>query len=128
MLCATIPQDFVEVLKCFLLLIARIGPDLWAAEDTEYPHVVFSSIKQNPRYLAVLQALSVVDRKEWSLNWFEAYLNSIGHLPVVKDVLPDMVQFLCEELQHERFKIIRPAAMTIAARVSVASQLALVYP
>lgn len=79
--------------------------------------MVFSSIKQNPRYLEVLQALTVAQRTDWSLNWLETYLKSVGHLPVLKDVLPAMMQFLCEELQHERFQDVRPAAMTIAARV-----------
>lgn len=79
--------------------------------------MVFSSIKQNPRYLENLQALTAAQQKDWSLSWLEAYLKAVGHLPILKDVLAVMIQFLCEELQHERFQDLRPAAMTIAARV-----------
>ncbi|TFY69567.1 hypothetical protein EVJ58_g358 [Rhodofomes roseus] len=94
-----------------------IGPGVWDGEGTEYPQVVFSSIKDNVRYLDTLQNLADVRKENWLLSWVETYLKTIGNLPICKDVLPLIIHFLCEELQHQRFQGIRPAAMSIAARI-----------
>lgn len=110
--------DFVDVLKSFLLVLSRIGPAMWEDEGPEYPQVVFNSIKDNPCYVQTLQELPSARKDNWLLSWTETYLNTIGNLPVVKDVLPVLVHFLCEELQHERFQGVRPAAMSIASKAS----------
>ena len=107
----------MDVLKAFLLVLSRIGPELCEGEGPEYPQVVFSSIKDNVRYLEILQNLADARKDNWLLNWFEAYLKSIGSLPICKDVLPLIIHFFREELQHPRFQGVRPAAISIAARV-----------
>lgn len=95
-----------------------MGPDVWQDEGPEYAHVVFNSIKDNTRYADMLCNIpSPVAKDDWQLKWIEVYANTIGKLPVFKDILPSVLQFLCEELQHVRFKAVRPNAMSIASRV-----------
>ncbi|KZT73806.1 hypothetical protein DAEQUDRAFT_355275 [Daedalea quercina L-15889] len=113
-------SNFMDVLKAFLLILSRIGPGIWESEGPEYPQVVFSSIKDNVRYLEILQNLEDTRKENWLLNWVEAYLKSLGNLPVCKDVLPLVVHFYCEELQHQRFPGVRPAAICIAGRILLA--------
>ncbi|KAL6302769.1 SEN1 N terminal-domain-containing protein [Sparassis latifolia] len=110
-------SHFVNVLKCFLLILTRMGPAMWEGETTEYPQMIFTSIKDNTRYLDALQSLETTRRDNWLFSWIETYLKTIGKLPIIKEVLPTIMQFLCEELQHERFQQVRPVAMTIAARI-----------
>lgn len=124
---AHVHKDFVEVLKSFLLILTRIGPAMWEDEGPEYPQVIFDSIKDNPRYLETLQGTVAARRDNWILNWVETYVKTIGDLPIFKDVLPVIIHFLSEELQHERFKELRPAAVAVAARVSLSSYATHVY-
>lgn len=114
----TLSIDFIDILKCFVIVLRRMGPDVWQDEGPEYAHVVFNSIKDNTRFADVLCNLSApVPKDDWQLKWIEVYANTVGKLPVFKDILPSVLQFLCEELQHERFKAVRPNAMSIASRV-----------
>ncbi|OSX59822.1 hypothetical protein POSPLADRAFT_1048291 [Postia placenta MAD-698-R-SB12] len=113
-------NHFAEVLKSFLLILNRIGSTVWEGEGPEYPQVVFNSIKDNPRYLDALQGLSAVRRDNWMLSWMETYVKSIGGTPAFRDTLPVVMHFLCEELQHERFAELRPAAISMAARLLLA--------
>ncbi|KAI0354940.1 hypothetical protein OH77DRAFT_1542922 [Trametes cingulata] len=111
-------NHFIDVLKCFVIVLRRMGPDVWQDEGPEYAHVVFNSIKDNARFAEVLCSLPApVPRDDWQLKWIEVYANTVGKLPVFKDILPSILQFLCEELQHERFKTVRPNAMSIASRL-----------
>ncbi|CCM01866.1 uncharacterized protein FIBRA_03937 [Fibroporia radiculosa] len=111
---------FVDVLKCFLLLVNRLGSSMWEAEVVDFPQIVFNSIKDNPRYLESLQNLGVVRKDNWYLNWIEAFVKTVADMVVFKEILPIVTHFLVEELQHERFQELRPAAMTIALRVLLA--------
>ncbi|OSD07245.1 hypothetical protein PYCCODRAFT_1381842 [Trametes coccinea BRFM310] len=114
-------NHFLDVLKCFVIVLRRMGPDAWQGEGPEYSHVVFNSIKDNTRYADILCSLpEPVPKDDWQLKWIEVYANTVGKLPAFKDILPSVLQFLCEELQHERFKPVRPNAMTIASRLLVA--------
>ncbi|KAH9854663.1 SEN1 N terminal-domain-containing protein [Lenzites betulinus] len=116
-----IGEHFIDVLKCFVIVLRRMGPDAWLEEGPEYAHVVFNSIKDNTRFSDVLCNLPApVPKDDWQLKWIEVYANTVGKLPVFKDILPSILQFLCEELQHERFKTVRPNAMSIASRLLVA--------
>ncbi|OBZ71655.1 putative ATP-dependent helicase C29A10.10c [Grifola frondosa] len=98
-------------------MLRRIGPDTWEGEGPEYLHVVFNSIKDNTRYAEMLQGRQNVHKDDWYLKWIDIYVQTIGNLPVFKDILPSVLQFLCEELQHERFKEVRPTAMIVASRL-----------
>ena len=110
--------DFIDVLKAFIIIMRRLGPDVWQGEGPEYAHVVFNSIKDNTHFADILCNLPApVPKDDWQLKWLEVYANSVGKLPVFKDILPTVLQFLCEQLQHVRFKVVRPNAMSIASRV-----------
>lgn len=91
---------------------------MWQGEGTEYPLVVFNAIKDNPSYLEALQSGSNNDQEPWTLTYLNAYLKSLDRLPTFKDTIPAVMQFLCEELQHERFERIQPSAIGIAAKVT----------
>lgn len=109
--------DFLEVLKCFLLVLTRIGPDMWRDESPQYPDVIFSAVKDNPRYLEILQRINGSGKEVWPIQWLETFMKSVGNMPAFKDVFPMIFQFLCEELQHERFEEVRPIALNVATKV-----------
>ncbi|EGN98396.1 hypothetical protein SERLA73DRAFT_109860 [Serpula lacrymans var. lacrymans S7.3] len=108
---------FPEILRCLLFLLKRLGNGLWQGEGPEFPQVVFDAIKDNPSYCSLVQTVDVTTEKPWYLSWFTEYLNSLRELPIFGDVLAKMVDFLCEELQHERFEDARPMAMLAAVRL-----------
>jgi senataxin len=58
------------------------------------------------------------DEKPWFLSWFGEYLLSLKDSGVFGDALAKIIDLLCEELQHERFKDARPVVMSAAIRVS----------
>jgi senataxin len=110
--------EFSDVLRCLLFLVKRLGDQLWQGEGPEYPQVIFDAIKDNPSFSSMLQDLKSADEKPWFLSWFGEYLASISESATYGDVLAKIVDFLCEELQHERFQEARPVVMYSAVRVS----------
>jgi senataxin len=110
--------EFSDILKCLILLLKRMGSGLWEGEQLKYPEVTFDSIKDNQSYLDLLQNSTPSDERPWFFAWFSEYLHTISGSMVYGDVLAKMVGFMCEELQHERFKDARPAVMVSATRVS----------
>ncbi|KAI0785263.1 SEN1 N terminal-domain-containing protein [Abortiporus biennis] len=104
---------FLDVLRSFILMLQRIGPKVWAGEGSEYPLVVFNTIKDNSAYAQI----EVSGRENWTVTGMQTLLKSVGDLPAFKDILPAMIQFLCEELQHERFKAVRPLAIQVASQI-----------
>jgi senataxin len=91
-----------------------MGGDLWKREEPDYAQVVFDAVKDNPSYSKLLQD---ANRTAEGLAWFWEYLHSIRNHPTYSEVLAKMVDFMCEELQHERFRDIRPAVLESATRV-----------
>lgn len=59
--------------------------------------------------------------RPWFLAWFSEFLHTIVDVPVYKEVLAKIVDFLCEEAQHERFSDARPMIMLTGTRVSLTS-------
>jgi len=110
--------EFSDILRCLLFLVKRLGNLLWQGEGPEYSQVVFDAIKDNPSFSGMLQEVKSVDEKPWFLSWFGEYLASVSDAAIFGDVLARIVDFLCEELQHERFQEARPAVMYSAVRVS----------
>jgi senataxin len=92
--------------------------ELWAEEgnSTDYPQVIFDAIKDNPAYTELLLKPDVAN---WVLGWYMDFLSSIWDFPVLGNVVVKIIDFLCEELQHERFQELRPSVMLTATRVSV---------
>lgn len=101
-----------------LFLLKRLNVGLWKGEAPEFPQVVFDAIKDNPSYIKLIEEIVPLDEKPWFLSWFGEYLSSLKDSSVFGDVLAKIVDLLCEELQHERFKEVRPVVMFAAIRVS----------
>ncbi|KIY46559.1 hypothetical protein FISHEDRAFT_10623, partial [Fistulina hepatica ATCC 64428] len=96
--------EFTLVLSAFLAIVRHTPSSFWR---DQYPQVVFDSLKDNPEYLALIQASEFTT----ALGWFPRYLAVIEHTPVHYEVLAKMLDFSCGELQHERFGDLRPAIM-----------------
>ncbi|KAI0269828.1 SEN1 N terminal-domain-containing protein [Gloeopeniophorella convolvens] len=108
-------SHFIDILRCYVLLLRRLNADLWANENSDYPQVVFDAVKDNPCFSDLIRASYANNSQLWLLRWFSNYLHSIWTSQIFNDVLGKMVDFLCEELQHERFQDTRPAIMLAAA-------------
>lgn len=109
--------DFADVLRCYVFLLRRLGADLWSNESSDYPQVIFDAIKDNPSFADLTRNPGWKSNEPWLLVWFSDYLHSIWTYQIFDDVLVRMVDFLCEELQHERFQEARPACMIAAIDV-----------
>jgi hypothetical protein len=109
--------DFADVLRCYVFLLRRLGADFWSKESSDYPQVVFDAIKDNPSFADLTRDPGWKSNEPWLLVWFSNYLHSIWTWQIFDDVLVRMVDFLCEELQHERFQEARPACMIAATDV-----------
>jgi senataxin len=109
--------EFSDILNSLLLLLKRLGENLWSDEGVEYPQVVFDAVKDNPAFAALLETHETAGEQNRYLAWFAEYLHTIRKLPAFDEVLAKMVDFLCEEMQHERFKVSRPVTMNTAMRV-----------
>lgn len=111
-------SEFAHILMCMLSLLKRLNAGLWNGEAPEFPQVVFDAIKDNPSYTKLIEEVVPLDEKPWFLSWFGEYLSSLKDFGVFGDVLAKIIDLLCEELQHERFKEVRPVVMFAAIRVS----------
>lgn len=109
---------FPIILDCFNVLLKRLSDELWNGESPEYPQVVFDSIKDNPSFLNLIQSTDPLRENFQPLGWFGAYIDTLRGKPVYSEVLAKMADFMCEELQHERFKDTRPVIMVSAVKVS----------
>lgn len=110
----------MDILQCLLLLLKHMDENFWAGEGPEFPQVVFDSVKDNPSFSRLLQNIGSSVERPWFLSWFREYLHTIRDLPAYGEVLVKMVDFLCEETQHERFQDARPSIMASALYVSLA--------
>jgi hypothetical protein len=108
----------VDVLRCQLFLLKRLGNKLWHGEGPEWIQIVFDAIKDNPKYSELLRNIEPSGERPWFLAWFAEYLYTVRELPVYSEIFAKMADFLCEELQHERFRDARPIIMVVATRVS----------
>ncbi|KAL4081054.1 SEN1 N terminal-domain-containing protein [Scleroderma citrinum] len=110
------PQ-FIDVLRCLLFLLKRLGSQLWKGESPEYPQVVFDAIKDNPSFTKLVEGIDPSDEKPWFISWFGEYLMTLRDSAVFGNVLAKVVDLLCEELQHERFGEARTKVMLAVIRL-----------
>ncbi|THV05327.1 hypothetical protein K435DRAFT_774010 [Dendrothele bispora CBS 962.96] len=109
---------FEYVLHCFVLLLKRLNKQIWVGEGPEYPQVVFDAFKDNSSLVDLLQNSKLSsDKAPWFLSWFSELLSTLRDQPSYSAILAKMADFMCEELQHERFKTTRPLVMSYAARL-----------
>lgn len=104
------------MLKCFLLLLDRLASKYWEGKADDTAALTFSVIKDNKVYGETLRTLPA-NKSSWLLHWIEAFVKSLS-LPALNNVFPLIMQFLCEELQHELYDSVKPTAMFVAAKVS----------
>lgn len=94
---------------------------MWRGEGPEFPYIVFDAVKDNPLYSDMLLGIAPDKDRPWFLTVFGDLLTAVRQLPVYGDMFAKMVDFMCEELQHERFKEARPMIMTTAIKVGAKS-------
>lgn len=93
----------------------------WQGEGPEYPQIVFDAVKDNNSFSKLVESIdSASTTSPWHLAWLPEYLNTIRDSPMYGEVLAKMADFMCGELQHERFGDSRPLVMVAATRVSLA--------
>lgn len=109
--------DFENVLSCLFFTIKRLDSSFWLDRGDEYPQLVFATIKDNPSYTRLLESPAAGETLPWFLTGLFDYVWSIWTVPRFDEVLAKMITFLCDELQHERFKDTWPLTMTAAAKV-----------
>ncbi|KAF7365221.1 hypothetical protein MVEN_00393700 [Mycena venus] len=110
--------DFECILRCFEYLTSRLGPPFWLEEGPEYPQIIFDSVKENPSFSEMLLRPTPSSAQHPHLSWCSVYLSAIEGQPAQGEVIAKMADFLCEELQHERFGDARPAIMLTAIEAS----------
>ncbi|KAJ3978925.1 SEN1 N terminal-domain-containing protein, partial [Lentinula detonsa] len=98
--------EFTTVLRCFNLILKRLGKNLWHGEGPEYPQLVFDAFKDNPSLITLLHENDLSsERDPWFFNWLPEYLFTIRDQPVYTEVVAKITDFM---LQHERFSTARP--------------------
>ncbi|KAG7443042.1 uncharacterized protein BT62DRAFT_953934 [Guyanagaster necrorhizus] len=108
--------EFVVILRCFTLVMKRLGVRLWLGEGPEYPQVIFDSVKDNDIGMTRLLEECPKERNMWFLSWFVEYLSLIHDTAIYAQVVAKMANYVCEELQVERFGDARPLVMSLAAK------------
>lgn len=98
-----------------MFLLKRLGRDTWRGESSEYSLVVFDAVKDNDSFL---ELLSSAERPQWLLSYFSEFIHAVREVPSYGETLAKAVDFMCEELQHERFRDSRPAILLAAVQVS----------
>ncbi|KAJ6477453.1 SEN1 N terminal-domain-containing protein [Mycena vitilis] len=106
-------SHFKFILRCFEYLTGHLLRSFWLEEGPDYPHIIFDSIKENPSFLELLSPTPSSAHHPF-LSWCSVYLLAIEELPAQAEVIAKIADFLCGELQHERFGDARPAIMLTA--------------
>ncbi|KAI0031389.1 SEN1 N terminal-domain-containing protein [Vararia minispora EC-137] len=109
-------KHFPNILRCFVYTVKRLKDTFWANRGKDYPLVVFASIKDNPSFTDLIRPTDTIEALPWFLLWVLDFTWSVWPLHVFDDFLAKMFDFLCEELQHERFKESRPVIMCAASK------------
>ncbi|KAJ7250875.1 SEN1 N terminal-domain-containing protein [Mycena haematopus] len=107
-------SHFEYILLCFEFLTTHLARLFWQEEGPEYPQIIFDSIKENPSFAEMLLRPTSPSAQHPRLSWCSVYLAAIEGQPAQREVIAKMADFLCEELQHERFGDARPAIMVAA--------------
>ncbi|KAF7288567.1 hypothetical protein HMN09_01385800 [Mycena chlorophos] len=109
------PQ-FTHILDCFKSLTTTLGSRFWRKQPADYPKVVFDSIKDNASLAELLLQATPPSPDHPTLSWCSVFLTAIHDHPTQAEIVARFADFLCEELQHERFGAARPAIMFTAIK------------
>ncbi|KAF7346319.1 hypothetical protein MSAN_01859600 [Mycena sanguinolenta] len=118
-------SHFEYILLCFEYLTTHLARTFWQEEGPEYPQIIFDSVKENPSFSEMLLRPISSSAQHPRLSWCAVYLAAIEGQPAQAEVIAKMADFLCEELQHERFGDARPAIMVTAIKARLYQQKAL---
>lgn len=110
--------DFLDVLRSFALLLKRSSKKFWVDDVTEFPQVVFDSVKDNSTFLNLIQETEISGDNAWILAWIPEFLFTLQDSAIYGDILTKAIDFFCEELQHEQFNDSRPHIMNKGVQVS----------
>ncbi len=105
--------------------------EFWSDENDEYPQVVFDAVKDNPAFATLLETVDAGSERSRYLAWFAEYLHTIRKPRIFAEVLAKIIDFLCEEMQHERFGVSRSSTMNTAMLVRLPLTICvykLIYP
>lgn len=89
---------------------------IWSDESDEYPQVIFNTIKDNKAFANILE-FGQPDEKHWSMAWIEVFVKTLAKHRALSTLFPLVIQYLCGELQHERYAAVRASAVCIAVKV-----------
>ncbi|KAJ8518486.1 hypothetical protein ONZ45_g4443 [Pleurotus djamor] len=107
------PQ-FTSILQTFVLLMKRLGRDIWQNEPQDQPQIVLNALKENDSFL---ELLSSVDRPAWVLGIFSEFLHTTRGLPSYSRLLGMTADFLWDDRQDERFISTRPAILACMVKI-----------
>ncbi|TFK52558.1 hypothetical protein OE88DRAFT_1796188 [Heliocybe sulcata] len=110
---------FISIFRCLWYLTGRCGSTIWQGEKSDYPQRVFDAVKDNRTFVDIFKSRDLLSREDWVLKWFSEYIGCIWETAAFGDVLAKLADFVCEELQHERFQDARSATLTAAMQVSI---------
>ncbi|KAJ6508793.1 SEN1 N terminal-domain-containing protein [Mycena sanguinolenta] len=110
-------SHFEYILLCFEYLTTHLARTFWEAEGPDYPQIIFDSIKENSSFSEMLLQPTSSSAEHPRLSWCSVYLAAIEGQPAQAEVIAKMADFLCEELQHERFRDARPAITVTAIKL-----------
>ncbi|KAF9013411.1 SEN1 N terminal-domain-containing protein [Cyathus striatus] len=109
-------SQFGEVLKCFRYLLKRFGSIFWSQKDVD-PQIFFDFIRDNPSLLDLI----LDDDSPWCISVFMELLHTLKKHDKYEEVFAKTIDFLCGQLQHERFKRARAAGMQSAAHTLISA-------
>ncbi|KZT19477.1 hypothetical protein NEOLEDRAFT_1151950 [Neolentinus lepideus HHB14362 ss-1] len=105
---------FIDIFHCLSYLTERCGSNMWRGGKSDHPQRVVDAVKDNRSFVEIFKNQDMISRENWILKWFCKFVASIWETPAFGDVLAKVADFMCEELQHERFQDARCATLTAA--------------
>ncbi|KAJ7670210.1 SEN1 N terminal-domain-containing protein [Mycena rosella] len=83
---------FGHILHCFEFLTSRLGKSFWMEEGSEYPQIIFDSIKENSSFLELLLQPATSSAEHPLLSWCSVYLSAIEGQPAQGELFSGLYQ------------------------------------
>ncbi|CAA7261403.1 unnamed protein product [Cyclocybe aegerita] len=93
---------FKEVFKCFILLMKRLGNDLWSGDGPEASLTVFESIKDNQSFIDSLESSANPQGGTTYVSWFQEFILTIRDY---------------SNLYHKQLRQVRPELTKVAMNI-----------
>ncbi|KAJ3513039.1 hypothetical protein NLJ89_g3171 [Agrocybe chaxingu] len=108
---------FKEVFKCFILLIKRLGNDLWSGDGPEAPLTVFESIKDNKSFIDSLESSTNPQGGTTYVSWFQEFILTIRDYSVYERLLDNVICFLSQNSHHKQLRQVQPELTKVAMNI-----------